>query len=108
MAELLLAAAFAAGFSGFALLALSLQRHRRELAGATDFAPRRLLALRVIGHAALLVSFVLAVLREGPGFGSVLGILLLILSAMAVALTLSWRPEWFAAPAKALLRARRF
>lgn len=97
MAELLLVAAFAAGYLGFALLALSLQRHWREVTGQAAGVPPPHAAIRLSGYAALAVAFALAVLRDGPAFGSVLGTLQLATSAVAVALTLSWRPHWLAA-----------
>jgi hypothetical protein len=103
MAELLLvAAAFAAGYLGFTLLALSLERHRRELIGAAAAPPRRRATLRLAGSAALALAFGLAVMRDGAGFGSVLGVLLLAWCAAGVALTLGWRPNWLVAVARAL------
>jgi len=102
MAELLLGAAFAAGYLGFTLLALSLERHRRDLIGAAAAPPRRRATLRLAGYAALAVTFALAVMRDGASFGSVLGVLLLGSCAACVALTLGWRPRWLVAVARAL------
>ncbi|WP_230968998.1 DUF3325 family protein [Nitrogeniibacter aestuarii] len=100
MAELLLAAAFAAGYAGFALLGLSLPRHWREVTGQLAMPARSCTAFRRTGAAGLGACFVLALWRDGAAFGCVLGVLLLCASAMAVALTLTWRPQWLAAIAR--------
>ena len=100
MAELLLAAAFAAGYVGFALLALSLPRHWHEVTGQLAMPVRTCTAFRRIGAAGLGACFGLALWRDGAAFGCVLGVLLLSTSAVAVALTLTWRPQWLAAMAR--------
>lgn len=100
-AGFLLVAACAAGYLGFALLALSLPRHWRDVTGAVPASPRRCALQRVVGYAALVLAFALVVMRDGAAFGSVLAILLLTAVATAVALTLSWRPKLLAAVARA-------
>jgi hypothetical protein len=102
VAELLLGAAFAAGYLGFALFALSQPRHWQAVAGRAAVAPSRPLALRMAGWSGLICAFTLVVLRDGAAFGSILGALLLAAGAAAVALTRSWRPKTLAPVARAL------
>lgn len=94
MAEALLLAACVAGYAGFGLLAVSLPRHWHELAGAAALPAARCRALRRAGALAIAGSFALALWRDGAGFGSLLGILLLSACAAAVAFTLNARPRW--------------
>ncbi len=96
MAEsaVLLVAAFAAGYGGFALLALSLPRHWHDLTGQPRLPPGRRLRQRVAGYAGLVLACGLAAWHDGPAFGSLLAILLLTACAAAVAFTMAWRPQW--------------
>lgn len=81
-------------YVGFALLALGQERHWRAVTGSASQMVLRVSRLRGLGCLALAVSFGLALLGDGPSFGTLLWITLLSLSAMAVAFTLAWRPKW--------------
>ena len=90
---LLLGTALAA-YLGFALLALGQGRHLRRVAALDPPRGLRLLALRVAAGIALALSLTLALLRDGPSFGALLWATAVSLAALAVALTLAWRPLW--------------
>jgi hypothetical protein len=64
--------AFAACYLGFALLALSLQRHWEEVTGQHELPPAVPGVLRALGYAALIAGLGLALWRDGASFGSVL------------------------------------
>jgi Protein of unknown function (DUF3325) len=91
-----LMAALATGFAGFAALALAMERHWGEVGPVPLPGLRRRLLLRLLGVAGLVVSLSLCWLRDGASFGSVSGLLVWSLSAVSVALLLSWRPRWLA------------
>ena len=93
---LLLLAALVSGLAGFIALALAMERHWGEVGPAPLPGLRRRGCLRLFGAAALAASLSLCWLRDGPSFGSVGGLLVWSLSAIAVALLLSWRPLWLA------------
>jgi len=97
---MLLAAAFATAWLGFALLALSQVRHWRQVTGAeTPPSRTRVIAYRAIAATLLTISLGLALLRDGPSFGSLLWATMISIAALAVAFTLAWRPailRWFA------------
>ena len=90
----LLMAAFAAGYFGFALLALSLSRHWWAVTGQPEAPPCLPTRLRIAGYAGLTLSGAAALLRDGPSFGVLLWITLLAVGGVAVALTLTWRSQW--------------
>jgi len=90
--SLLLLALSAAAYVGFALLALSQAQHWRTVTGAAALPRRRLLVLRSIGGALIALSLILAPLRDGPSFGSLLWATAISLAALGVAFTLAWRP----------------
>jgi len=68
--SLLLLALFAAAYAGFALLALSRARHWRAVVGAAALPRSRVLMLRTIGGALVILSLLLAITRDGPSSGS--------------------------------------
>jgi len=88
----LLLGVLAAAWLGFALLALSQARHWLRVAGTAPPSPARVLVLRWAGGASIVLSLVLALLRDGAGFGSLLWATAISLAALAVAFTLAWRP----------------
>jgi hypothetical protein len=91
---LLLLAAGLASYSGFACLALAMPRHWTQASGQrVDVVPRRRW-LRPCGFLMLGVAYALCVYRDGPSFGSLLWAVLISAAAIAVALTLAWRPQW--------------
>lgn len=92
MPALLLAAACLAAYCGFACLALAMPEHWARVSGQeSDVSPHRR-RLRPVGFGLLAVAYLLCLWRDGAGFGSVLWVVLGAAAAMAVALTLTWRP----------------
>lgn len=89
----LLLAVFTACYLGFGLLALSQDRHWHQLlhsfGGGRDCPPRLVLPLRVGGYALLLGALALALLRDGPGFGSLVWATMLSAGAIAIVATLT-------------------
>jgi len=81
-------------YLGFALLALSQDRHWLRAGGANACPPRLILPMRTAGYGLLLVALLLALLRDGPGFGSLLWATMLSVGAIAVVFTLAWRAAW--------------
>jgi len=95
MAEtLLLAGVFAAAYAGFALIALSQKRHWRRVAATPAPGPARVAVLRGAGGGLIALSLALALLRDGPSFGSLLWATAISFAALAVAFTLNARPRW--------------
>jgi hypothetical protein len=92
-AGLLLASALFS-VAGFACLALSLPRHWKDVTGTPALPPGRARTLRLAGYPLLGAAGALAVLRNGPSFGSILTVLVWTTSAWAVAFTLTYRPRW--------------
>lgn len=90
---LLLAGVFAAGLLAFAMLALSQARHWRQVADAAPPAGGRIRAMRALGAALLGLAYALALWRDGPSFGTLLWVTALSVSALAVAVSLAWRPR---------------
>ncbi len=93
----LVAAAFGVTYLGCALLALRQRPHFRAVS-ALARAERPSAALRgrllYAGSSGLLLGAALCWLARGPSFGSLLWVLLLGASSVAVTFTLSWRPQW--------------
>ena len=89
----LLLAAYFLAWAGFALLALTQERHFYRF--YTSFRPVAQLihaqaAIRIIATCAALP---LCIQAQGAGFGSLLWLLLATLAAMTVALQLTWAPQ---------------
>ena len=101
MVELLtMLGAAALSYLAFAWLALSQEEHWRALPGhAVKPAPAAHVARRwrFSAAGALACACVLCLWGHGPSFGIVLWVLLCGGGAMAVAFTLSWRPQWLRA-----------
>jgi hypothetical protein len=93
----LVLAAYVSSYLGFALLALRQRPHHASVSASTGRGkvPEALLRRHLaLGGAALVASFALSWLAEGPGFGSILWVLLLAASALSVTFTLTLRPRW--------------
>jgi hypothetical protein len=90
----LLAAVLVSTYLGFALLALSQDRHWHHLGGGRHCPVRTAWLLRVSGYILLLASLVLALWRDGPSFGALVWVTALSICAFAVVATLTWRPHW--------------
>lgn len=93
LGALLIALALAT-YLGFALLALSQDRHWQRAGGEVSCPARLILPLRTLGYGLLLLALVLALVRDGPGFGSLLWVTMLTVGAVAVVCTLAWRAHW--------------
>jgi len=89
---LLLLAVFATAYAGFALLALSQGRHWASVVGTVPPGRVLVIVLRAGGGAMIALSLMLALMRDGPSFGSLLWATAISLAALAVAFTLAWRP----------------
>ncbi|MFZ5781182.1 MAG: DUF3325 domain-containing protein [Pseudomonadota bacterium] len=90
----LLLGVFAAAYVGFAALALSLDRHWYDLGGGRECPVRTAWLLRIVGYGLLLAALVVALIRDGAGFGSLLWGTMITIGAVAVVATLSWRARW--------------
>ena len=90
----LLMADFAAGYFGFALLALSLSRHWWAVTGQPEAPPCLPTRLRIAGYAGLTLSGAAALLRGGPSFGVLLWITLLVVGGGVGALSRTGRSQW--------------
>lgn len=88
-------------YLGWATVAVTQERHRETLLGAAATAPTAasLVGARAAGACCLAAGFCVSLLTDGPGLGSILGLLLLGATAIGVAFTLTWRPaalRWIA------------
>ena len=99
---LLLLAVFAAAYLGFAALAMSQDRHWHHLGGSRHCPRRTSIVLRVVGWALLLAALLLALVRDGAAFGSLLWITVITVGALLVVATLSWRARWLRPAARLL------
>lgn len=91
---LLLCGVLAAGYLGFMLLALSQNRHWQGAGGHRRCPARTSWLLRGAGCVLLIGALLLALLRDGAGFGPVLWATTISVSAFAVVGTLTWRSDW--------------
>lgn len=80
-------------FSGFAALALSLDRHHRA-AFRTPIPQRRVGGLRAAGWAGLALAFAAAVASSGWAIGPVQWVGSLTASALAVVALIAYQPGW--------------
>jgi hypothetical protein len=93
---LLVAAAIAVMYLSFALLAVMQERKWSGVDVKKDMCfpiinARRKWWLSGIG---LMLGYMLCLVSSGASFGTILWVLLLSACAMAVAFTLSWKPQW--------------
>lgn len=81
---------FGLAYLGFAALALTVERHWRDLVEARAQASRRIVSvLRMTGGVALAAALAGAVAWDGWSFGILLWVLMLTAGAMAVAATVT-------------------
>jgi hypothetical protein len=92
MGPVLLLAIMSTAYTGFALLALSQDRNWAAVAHASLLSRWPKLILRATGYTLLAFGLWPAIWRDGAGFGSLLWATSLSIAAVAVVLTLSWRP----------------
>ena len=85
-------------YLALALLALSQEDHwsRAGMPPATRLAHR----WRYVASIVLILAGLLCVAGHGVGFGLILWVMLVGAAIVAVALTLSWRPQWLGAMAR--------
>lgn len=79
---------------GMALLALSQERHRARVFESNMPVAHNLRAQRATGFIATCLGLPACIASQGASFGSLLWVLLLSAAVLAVALTLTWRPQW--------------
>jgi hypothetical protein len=91
---LLILAACILALWGFALLALSQERHLARIFESNQQLAHNTKAQRAIGFIAVSLSLPACIASQGASFGSLLWVLLLSAAALAVALMLTWRPQW--------------
>lgn len=96
MAATLLIALVVASYCGFALLALSQERHWQRAGGSLPCPARLVVPMRALGYGLLLAALALALLRDGASFGSLVWATMLSVGALLVVGTLTWRVHWFA------------
>lgn len=84
----MIAAVAGLAFGAFAALSLAMDKHARDVLGASRATPRLCRALRIAGWIGLAVAFALAVLDSGWNLGPVLWLGALTASALALVLWL--------------------
>lgn len=89
-------------YLALALLALSQDDHwsRAGMPPATRLAHR----WRYVASIVLILAGLLCVAGHGAGFGLILWVMLIGAGIVAVALTLSWRPQWLGGMARGVGR----
>ena len=96
MAEptLLLTGAAVSAVLGFGWLALAMDTHWEQVHGDAAPPPSLARSLRLAGALALAASLGLCLAADHPTMAVLVWLMLLAGSAMAIAATLSWRPQW--------------
>jgi cytochrome bd-type quinol oxidase subunit 2 len=79
---------------GFALLALSQERHAERVVASNRSPALISRAQRAIGLGAIFLGLPCCIASQGGSFGSLLWVVLLPACAMAVAFTLTWQAHW--------------
>lgn len=92
----MLAAALLACVVGFAWLALAMEPHWRQVRGDAPISRRVATVLRVLGAAALLLSFLLCLQVDHVSMASLVWVMALAASALIIAFTLAYRPRMLA------------
>ncbi len=95
MTPAILALNLCLSFAALSALCLSLNRHHAEIFG-TRPSGHRVVLLRVVGWAGILVCLLVAGEAEGWGFGPVQWIGTLSGAGAGLVLLLSYRPQWVA------------
>ena len=93
MMTLLLLAPSLAAYAGFACFALMNPEHWAQAGYEARGHATARVWLRPTGGLLLVLAWLACVWRDGPSFGSLLWCLLASAAALAVALTLTWRPS---------------
>jgi hypothetical protein len=85
--------ALACAYAGMGFLALAMKRHWADVRGSTPPPPAIPRTLRALGCFALLLSLVLCFFSDHASMAPLVWVMSLSASALAVALTLSFRPR---------------
>lgn len=94
---LLLTLALSCSLGGIAWLALAMEVHWQQVRGtAAGPARRTAIGLRLLGGAALAVSFGACLLADHATMAVLVWVMSLAASALLVALALAWQPRWLA------------
>jgi len=94
---LLLTLALLCSAGGTAWLALAMEAHWQQVRDSTAGPARRTaIGLRLLGSAALAVSFGACLLADHVTMAVLVWVMSLAASALLVALMLAWRPRWLA------------
>jgi len=91
---MMVALSFGCAILGFALLALSLTKHYRDLFGKI-LPVRRGRVFRIAGWLLLGASMIGAIAAQGFAFGIILWVALLNVAALIVGLSISYREKWW-------------
>ena len=89
-----MAGLFAVVYCGFMCLALSQAKHWTQIVELGRRPPHVARGLRIMGWLLLAVTLAMSAIHDGASFGAVLWTCLLSVGAIAVALTLAWKPNW--------------
>lgn len=88
-----LAVALAACLAGMGWLALAMEAHWEQVR-AGHRPPATVRRLRVLGALGLAASLALCLRADHPSMAALVWVMLLAAAALAVALTLTWKPRW--------------
>jgi hypothetical protein len=91
-----LLAALLCSVAGLGWLALAMQAHWEQVRVASRRHPGSVLALRLLGAAALLASLLICLRVDHASMAALVWVMALAAAALIVAFTLSWRPRWLA------------
>ena len=95
--RLWLIVALLCSFGGVAWLALAMDVHWRQARGVHASAGRAtVVGLRVLGAGALFGSLLACLRADHASMAALVWVMSLAVAAVAVALTLAWRPRWLA------------
>lgn len=100
------ALALACNFIGVVWLALAMRVHWAQVFSARQRTPRARLLLRILGAAALFVSFLLMARASHISMAPLVWFMSLAGSALIVAMTLAWRPRALGPLAPWLIRPK--
>jgi len=93
---LMLLAAVAASVAGMGWLALAMDVHWEQVRGDAPRRPACVACLRALGALALAASLALCLAVDHPSMAALVWVMALAAGALAVAMTLAWRPHWLA------------
>lgn len=82
--------------AGLAWLALSMESHWEQVRGSQPLPRSTVIALRVLGSAALVGSLLLCLRVDHASMAALVWVMSLAGAALVVAFTFTWRPRWMA------------